>query len=144
MTKARKPDGDLSRIGIALPAPLLHEFDRSIRRKGYATRSEAFRDLIRNDLIQEAVAQPDQEVVGTLTLVYDHHVRQLSDRLTQMQHEHHHQIISTLHVHLDHNNCLEVLILRGEAGQVRKIADLLIAAKGIHHGKLTLTTPRNA
>jgi CopG family nickel-responsive transcriptional regulator len=144
MTKARNPEGDLSRIGIAIPASLLREFDRSIRRKGYATRSEAFRDLIRDHLIQEAVAQPDQEVVGTLTLVYDHHVRQLSDRLTQMQHEHHHQIISTLHVHLDHNNCLEVLILRGEAAQVRKIADLLIAAKGIHHGKLTLTTPRNA
>jgi CopG family transcriptional regulator, nickel-responsive regulator len=142
MRKAAKPEGDLARIGVAIPGNLLREFDRSITRKGYATRSEAFRDLIRDELIQETVALPEQEVVGTLTLVYDHHVRQLSDRLTQMQHEHHHQVVSTLHVHLDHRNCLEVLVLRGQAAQVRKIADRLIAAKGIHHGKLTLTTPR--
>ncbi len=142
MKKAAKPEGDLARIGVAIPGNLLHEFDRSIARKGYATRSEAFRDLIRDELIQETVSLPEQEVVGTLTLVYDHHVRELSGRLTQMQHEHHHQVISTLHVHLDHRNCLEVLVLRGQAAQLRKIADRLIAAKGIHHGKLTLTTPR--
>jgi CopG family nickel-responsive transcriptional regulator len=142
MKKKEKPEGDLARIGVAIPSNLLGEFDRSIARKGYPTRSEAFRDLIRDSLIQEAVAQPEQQVIGTLTLVYDHHVRQLSDRLIQMQHEHHRQIVSTLHVHLDHRNCLEVLVLRGESAQVRKVADRLIAAKGIHHGRLTLTTPR--
>lgn len=131
---------ELSRIGVAIPEKLLEDFDRLISKRGYANRSEAFRDLIRDELIGETVAQPAQEVVGTLTLVYDHHVRQLGDRLTEMQHAHHHQIISTLHVHLDHDNCLEVLVLRGRSTDVQRIADQLIAAKGVRHGRLTLTT----
>jgi len=131
---------ELSRIGVAIPEKLLADFDRLIGKRGYANRSEAFRDLIRNELIGETVAQRGQEVVGTLTLVYDHHVRQLGERLTDIQHEHHHQIVSTLHVHLDHDNCLEVLVLRGRASEVQRIGDQLIAAKGVRHGKLTLTT----
>jgi CopG family nickel-responsive transcriptional regulator len=130
---------DLARIGVAVPSDLLESFDSLIERRGYANRSEAFRDLMRDSLVQETVSQPKQEVVGTLTLVYDHHARQLQDRLIGQQHEHFHQIISTLHVHLDHDNCLEVLILRGKAGDIQEIADRLIAAKGIRHGKLTLT-----
>jgi CopG family transcriptional regulator, nickel-responsive regulator len=133
---------ELCRIGVAIPQDLLQQFDKLIEQRGYATRSEAFRDMIRDDLIQQTVTVPNQEVVGTLTLVYDHHVRQLSDKLNEMQHDHYHQVVSTLHVHLDHSNCLEVLILRGRSADVQHIADKLIAAKGIHHGKLTLTATR--
>jgi CopG family nickel-responsive transcriptional regulator len=141
MSVSSHPSDELSRIGVAIPKDLLEQFDRSISERGYANRSEAFRDLIRDGLIQEKAALPNQEVVGTLTLIYNHHIRQLSDRLTGMQHEHHHQIVCSLHVHLDHSNCLEVLVLRGKAEGVRGIADRLIAAKGIHHGKLTITVP---
>jgi CopG family nickel-responsive transcriptional regulator len=141
MSVSSHPPDELSRIGVAIPKDLLEQFDRSISERGYANRSEAFRDLIRDGLIQEKAALPNQEVVGTLTLVYNHHIRQLSDRLTGMQHDHHHQIVCSLHVHLDHANCLEVLVLRGKAEGVRGIADRLIAAKGIHHGKLTITVP---
>ena len=132
----------LSRIGVAVPTSLLDPFNRLIEEKGYANRSEAFRDLMRDALIERTVASPDTEVVGTLTLVYNHHVRQLNDRLVGMQHNHYRQIVTSLHVHLDHDNCLEVIILRGRANDVQQIADSLIAAKGIRHGKLTLTTAR--
>jgi CopG family transcriptional regulator, nickel-responsive regulator len=131
---------DLRRIGIAIPDDLLTGFDLLIDRRGYANRSEAFRDLMRDALIQETVSKAREEVVGTLTLVYDHNIRLLNDRLLKQQHEHHHQIISALHVHLDHDNCLEVLVLRGASGDVQRIADGLIAAKGVRHGKLTMTT----
>jgi CopG family nickel-responsive transcriptional regulator len=133
---------ELSRIGVAVPASLLDQFDRMIAEKGYANRSEAFRDLMRESLIAQTIGDPRTEVVGTLTLVYDHHVRQLNDRLTGMQHDHFEQIVSTTHIHLDHHNCLEVLILRGKAPDVRRIADSLIATKGIRYGKLTLTTTK--
>ena len=131
---------ELSRIGIAVPASLLDAFNQLIEEKGYENRSEAFRDLMRDALIERTVSGPESDVVGTLTLVYDHHVRQLHNRLVGMQHSHHHQIVSTIHVHLDHDNCLEVIILRGKAKEVQRIADSLIAAKGIRHGKLTMTT----
>src|ERR1700691_5867183 len=101
---------DLSRIGVAIDSALLRKFDDLIARRSYTNRSEAFRDLIRDALIQETTEQPDSIVVGTLTLVYDHHVRQLSERLTGMQHDHYHNVLSTLHVHLDHDNCLEVTV----------------------------------
>lgn len=133
--------GVLARIGVAIDEDLLKKFDALIERRGYTNRSEAFRDLIRDALVQDKAAAPEAEVVGTLTLVYDHHVRQLQERLTHMQHEHHTEIISTLHVHLDHHHCLEVLVLRGRSARVRQIADRLIATKGVQHGRLTLTSP---
>lgn len=131
--------GELARIGVAIDDELLKRFDEFNTRRGYTNRSEAFRDLIRDALIQETAAADESEVVGTLTLVYDHHVRMLQERLTEMQHEHHEEIISTLHVHLDHHHCLEVLVLRGQSGRIREIADRLIATKGVEHGRLTLT-----
>jgi CopG family nickel-responsive transcriptional regulator len=131
---------DLSRIGVAIDTTLLEKFDQLISGRGYTNRSEAFRDLIRDELIRQDWESPDSQVVGTVTLVYDHHVRQLSERLTNLQHDHHHNILSTLHVHLDHDNCLEVLIVKGKSEAVRKIADALIATKGVKHGRLTLTT----
>lgn len=132
--------GELARIGVAIDEELLERFDTLNERRGYTNRSEAFRDLIRDALIQESTTDDQRAVVGTLTLVYDHHVRMLTDRLTEMQHDHHEEIVSTLHVHLDHHHCLEVLVLRGKAGSVRKIADKLVATKGVEHGRLTLTT----
>lgn len=131
---------DLSRIGVAIDASLLSKFDDLISERGYTNRSEAFRDLIRDELVRQDWEKPEVPVVGTVTLVYDHHVRQLSERLTGLQHDHHHHILSTLHVHLDHDNCLEVLVVKGKAGAVRKIADALISTKGVKHGRLTLTT----
>ncbi len=131
---------DLSRIGVAIESALLEKFDAHIARRGYTNRSEAFRDLIRDALIEQAATKPDAIVVGTVTLVYDHHVRMLSERLTEMQHESFHNVLSTLHVHLDHDHCLEVLVLKGKASMVRKLADALISTKGVYHGRLTITT----
>ena len=129
---------ELSRIGVAIDGELLEKFDRLIARRGYENRSEAFRDLIRDELIEESWKSPDSPVVGTVTLLYDHHVRLLNEKLTDLQHEHHKSILSTLHVHLDHDHCLEVLVVRGKAGTVQKIADTLIATKGVKHGRLTI------
>ena len=130
----------LSRIGVAIDTDLLKKFDKLIGRRGYTNRSQAFRDLIRDDLVEQTWESPDADVVGTITLVYDHHVRLLSDKLTSIQHDHHHNILSTLHVHLDHDNCLEVLVVRGKSAAVRKVADALISTSGVKHGRLTITT----
>jgi len=130
---------ELSRIGVAIDSDLLAKFDRLISRRGYTNRSEAFRDLIRDELVEQTWESPDSPVVGTVTLVYDHHVRLLSEKLTEIQHGFHRSILSTLHVHLDHNLCLEVIVIRGKAGEVRKVADTLISTKGVKHGRLTMT-----
>lgn len=131
--------GQLSRIGVAIDSDLLKKFDILIASRGYTNRSEAFRDLIRDDLVEQAWQTPDSPVVGTVTLVYDHHVRLLNEKLTDLQHEHFEQILSTLHVHMDHDNCLEVLVVKGKASAVRKLADSLISTKGVKHGRLTIT-----
>jgi len=131
---------DLSRIGVAIDTELLEKFDALIAQRGYTNRSEAFRDLIRDDLVEQMWESPESNVVGTVTLVYDHHVRMLNEKLTDMQHDHHRLILSSLHVHLDHDNCLEVLVVKGKARQVRKIAEALISTKGVKHGRLTITT----
>jgi CopG family transcriptional regulator, nickel-responsive regulator len=130
----------LSRIGVAIDTELLDKFDTLIGQRGYTNRSEAFRDLIRDELVEKTWESPESQVVGTVTLVYDHHVRMLNEKLTAIQHDYHHAILSTLHVHLDHDNCLEVLVVKGRAGDVRKVADVLISTKGVKHGRLTITT----
>jgi CopG family nickel-responsive transcriptional regulator len=132
--------GQLSRIGVAIDSDLLKKFDALITRRGYTNRSEAFRDLIRDELVEKTWQSPDSPVVGTVTLVYDHHVRLLNEKLTDLQHESFHNILSALHVHLDHDHCLEVLVLKGKASVIKKIADTLIATKGVKHGRLTITT----
>ena len=131
---------ELSRIGVAIDSDLLKKFDDLIAGRGYTNRSEAFRDLIRDAMIEQKAERPDSVVVGTVTLVYDHHVRRLSEKLTDMQHEHYHNVLSTLHVHLDHDHCLEVVVLRGKSSAVRRMADALISAKGVKHGRLTITS----
>jgi CopG family nickel-responsive transcriptional regulator len=132
--------GDLSRIGVAIDSDLLAKFDRLIEQRKYTNRSEAFRDLIRDELVERAWESPESQVVGTVTLVYDHHVRLLNEKLTDIQHDFHRLILSTLHVHLDHDHCLEVLVVRGKAAEVRKVADTLISTKGVKHGRLTITS----
>ncbi len=131
--------GNTARFGISLDGKLLENFDRVIEQKNYMNRSEAIRDLIRASLVEERLGSDDQEAVGTVTLVYNHHVRDLSDKLTEQQHSHHNQIVSSLHVHLDAHNCLEVLIIRGKVREIRQIAHELIGVKGVKHGKLVMT-----
>ncbi len=131
--------GNLTRFGMSLDDNLLKEFDNLIRDKKYQNRSEAIRDLIRAALIQSECEKDEAEIVGTVTLIYNHHEHESSEKLTSLQHVHHHQILSTMHIHLDHDNCLEVLAVRGKAKDVRHIADELIGQKGVRHGKLVTT-----
>jgi CopG family nickel-responsive transcriptional regulator len=131
---------NVERFSISMNRELLKKFDERIRRKGYPNRSEAVRDLVRNDLVEERWARSNVKVAATVTLVYDHHTRELADRLADIQHHHGPIVVATTHVHLDNDNCLEVVILRGKAGEVRKLAEQLIAQKGVKHGRATYTT----
>ena len=130
--------GDLVRFGVAMDGDLLQRFDEHIGAKGYANRSEALRDLVRADLVN-AHLKRDGLAVATLTLVYDHHVRELSEKLTDMQHDLGEHVVSTLHVHLDHDHCLEVIVLRGPAALIQSAANRLLATKGVEHGQLVAT-----
>jgi len=131
--------GDLVRFGVSIDGDLLDEFDRQINEKGYTNRSEALRDLIRDHMVEEEW-EKDEETVGTITIVYDHHTRELSENLTHLQHSFEGEIKSVLHVHLDHNNCLEVLVVQGHASLLQGFADHLVGTRGVKHGKLTMTT----
>lgn len=132
--------GRLVRFGVSLEDKLLRKFDSLIKKIGYANRSEAIRNLIRNRLVEEEGKSEDKEAVGILGLVYDHHRRELQETLTRTQHEHLSNIISSIHVHLDEDNCLEVIVLRGNASLVKKTAEALLATRNVKHGKLILTT----
>ena len=134
----------LTRFGISLDQRLLHDFDRLIKRKGYTNRSEAIRDLIRDNLVREQWEMGTAEAVGTITLVYNHETRELTDRLTDLQHHHYERIVSTLHVHLDPHHCLEVMVVRGKAVELKKIADRLIGTRGVKHGTFSATAEGKA
>ena len=129
----------LSRIGVALDSDLLREFDKFILGLGYTNRSEAFRDLIRDRLVVEQTASRKATVVGTVTLIYNHHAHGVSEKLTELQHSHHDLVVSTSHAHLDHESCLEVLIVHGKSRQVEEFAGRLIGLKGVEHGRLVKT-----
>jgi CopG family transcriptional regulator, nickel-responsive regulator len=131
---------NVSRFSVSLPPSLLKQLDQMAREKSYDNRSLAVADMIRAHLVEHRQKFSHEEIAGTITLVYDHHKQHVQETLTDIQHDHHEVIVSTVHVHLDHHNCLEVLIVRGQAGLIRKIADELIASKGVKHGKLTVTT----
>jgi CopG family nickel-responsive transcriptional regulator len=131
---------NVSRFSVSLPPRLLKQLDEMVGEKGYHNRSLAIADMVRDKLVEHHQRISNEEIAGTITLVYDHHTQHVQAALTDIQHDHHEVIISTVHVHLDHHNCLEVLVVRGKAGLVKKIADELIAAKGVKHGKLTVTT----
>jgi len=130
----------LRRFGISLDEGLLKRFDSHISRKGYANRSEAIRDLIRDSLVKEEWEDGKRETVGTITIVYSHDKRELTDALIDFQHDHYTSVLSSLHIHLDEHNCLEVIVVKGRARDIKKIADRLIGTKGVKHGRLTLAT----
>ena len=130
---------DLARVAISVDKRLMERFDKVVEEKGYANRSEAIRDLIRDSLVEQEW-ESNTEVVGTITLVYNHHTRELSDNLNDLQHHFFHAIVSNLHVHLDEHNCLEVMVVRGKSSDVRQIADKMIGTKGVMHGKMTMAT----
>src|ERR1700716_2989115 len=131
---------ELTRITISLETSLLEAFDRHIAGKGYENRSEAIRDLIRERLIGEEAKHRDGEQVAVLTLVYDHHARELAAKLIDKQHHHHDLVVSSLHVHLGERHCLEVSILRGPLGKVRHLGEELLATKGVLHGDVRFTS----
>ncbi len=131
---------NIARFGVSVPKELLKEFDEKIEEKMYANRSEAIRDLIRDFIVESKWEDPEEDVYGSLTLVFDHEKRGISDRLTEMQHRSHDMIVSTMHIHLDHNNCMELMAIRGKPAEVQRIADSLISTKGVKHGKLVITS----
>jgi CopG family nickel-responsive transcriptional regulator len=130
----------VTRFGISIEDPLLKRFDGLIKKKGYSNRSEAIRDLIRDSLVTEEWESSASETVGTVTIVYSHETRELTDTLTELQHQFHGSIVSAMHVHLDKHNCLETIVVKGKAKDIKAIADRLIGTKGVKHGKLTATT----
>ena len=133
--------GALVRFGVAMDEALLGRFDMLVSRRGTAAnRSEAIRDLVRDALVEAEWEESAEEIVGTVTMVFDHHANDLSERLDAIQHKHHDKVVSTLHVHLDAHNCLEVLVIKGASGDIRDIADALLGTKGVKHGKLVTTT----
>ena len=131
--------GVLSRIGVALDSDLLERFDSFLARLGYTNRSEAFRDLIRDRLIADQTSSPNATVVGTVTLIYDHHAHGVSEKLTDLQHANHELVVSTSHAHLDHDSCLEVFIVHGKSAKVEEFAGRLIGLKGVQHGRLVMS-----
>jgi len=134
--------GELVRTGLSLEKELLEKFDAVIHRKGYQNRSEAIRDLIREHLVHSAVDE-NKVIVGTLTMVYDHHQPNLSAKLIEAQHAASSKVLAATHVHLDHHHCLEVVILKGRSGDVRGLADRILSLRGVKHGQLTVTTSGN-
>ncbi|MEF8832549.1 MAG: nickel-responsive transcriptional regulator NikR [Candidatus Thermoplasmatota archaeon] len=131
---------DTTRFGVSVPTDLMEKFDEKIEEKMYTNRSEAIRDLIRDFLIEEKWERSDEEVYGSLTLIYDHEQKGISDKLTDIQHEDHTHIVSTMHIHLDEHNCMETMAIKGKPQDIRKIADRLKSTKGVKHGKLMMTS----
>lgn len=131
---------ELTRISISLENALLEAFDRRNKSKGYTTRSEAIRDLIRDRLIHEEASRSEGEQVVVVMLVYDHHARELASRLIEKQHHHHDLVVSSLHVHLGERHCLEVSVLRGPSAKVQHLGDELLATKGVLHGEVIVTS----
>jgi CopG family nickel-responsive transcriptional regulator len=131
---------DLVRFGVSMDRDLLLALDALIERRGYANRSEAIRDFIRAEQVRESWEDRTGTSVATLTLIYDHHVREAGDRLTNLQHDHDDLVHSTMHVHLTHRMCLEVIVMRGEPARIQRLADRLISARGVKHGRLVATT----
>jgi CopG family transcriptional regulator, nickel-responsive regulator len=136
--------GVLTRTGVALDSDLLERFDDFISRLGYTNRSEAFRDLIRDRLVAERTASPHVTVVGTVTLIYDHHTHGVTEKLTELQHVNHELVVSTSHAHLDYDSCLEVLIVHGKSRRIEEFAGRLIGLKGVQHGRLVMTVAQPA
>lgn len=129
----------IERFGVSMPADLLREFDRAVEDAGYANRSEALRDIARDYLVRRRWEMPRDEVVGTITLIYDHHVPGVGQSLTEVQHDAEATVVCNTHVHLDHHNCVEVIVVRGAGPAIRRLADAMIAMRGVKHGELSCT-----
>ena len=135
--------GELMRFSVAMPEDLLMQFDRLVARRGLAkNRSEVIRDLVREALAEEVCGIPGREVMGTLTIVYNHHSNDLQQKLHHIQHEFLENIVSSMHVHVDEHNCLEVIVLKGESSLVQDIANMILGTKGVKNGKLVTTVTR--
>jgi len=132
----------LERFGVSMDQELLDRFDHHLAQRGYRTRSEAIRDLVRQDLVNHLWEHADALVLGTVTILYDHHARGLADALAEAQHQRHGLVVCATHVHVDAHNCLEVIVVQGPSGQVRALADQLIATKGVKHGQLACSALR--
>ena len=130
----------VERFGVSMDEELLVRFDKMVELRGYKSRSEAIRDLVRQEIIKDEWSNPDAEVVGTITIVYEHHEHELSNILAELQHQYHEFILCSTHIHLDPHNCLEVIIVRGTSSRVRYIANTLISTRGVKHGQLVSTT----
>lgn len=133
---------EVVRFGVSMPTTLLERFDRIIKVKGYTNRSEAIRDMIRDTIVENEWME-NKEVVGTITIVYDHHKKGVMEKLTDLQHIHHDRIASSTHIHLDHENCLEVIVVRGKPTEIKELADNMVALRGVKHGKLVITSALN-
>ena len=130
----------LERFGVSIEQDILLRFDELVKERGYASRSEAIRDLMRREFVKTEWADPAAEVIGTITIVYEHHEHDMANVLTDLQHQRHANIVCSKHVHLDAHNCLEVIVVRGASSDVKSVADTLIAAHGVKHGQLVCTT----
>jgi len=130
----------LLRFGVSMENDLLEKFDHLISKRGYTNRSEAIRDIVRSQLVDETVKKGNVVTFGVISYVYDHHKHELEETLTDFQHRHYKKIISSTHVHIDHDNCLETVIMKGKSVDLQRIADMLLSLKGVKHGKLTLTS----
>ncbi|MBE0461157.1 MAG: nickel-responsive transcriptional regulator NikR [Candidatus Aminicenantes bacterium] len=130
----------ISRFGVSVETELLKRFDELIKKAGYPTRSEAIRDLIRERLVEEEWKNPEKETIGILGIVYDHEIRELTENLNRIQHQYIHTIVSSTHIHLDHHNCLEVIVMKGKSAVVKAVSDKLLSTRSVKHGKLLMTT----
>jgi len=130
----------VERIGVSLDKKLLSQFDKLIAKQGYQSRSEAIRDMIRQQLSGERLSNPKARAVAAVCLVYDHHSTKLMEKLTDLQHSHLLQTISSIHIHLDEHNCLEIIVLRGRVGEINKMAENIVSLKGVKLGRINFVT----
>jgi len=130
---------ELVRFGVSMPQELVERFDRVIAERGYGNRSEAIRDLVRKELLQPDRLAPSAAVAGTVVIVYDHHVSDLSQQLTELQHDYHHDIVSTMHVHLNHEQCLEIVVVKGAYGRLRQLTEAIRSLRGVTYAELSVS-----
>jgi len=129
----------VERVGVSFEPRLLRKFDTLLKKKGYTNRSEAIRDLIRKEIIESEIKAEDGEVIGTLTIIYDHEIGNITNKLLHLQHHHHEEITFTTHIHVDERTCLEIVVIRGQLSRVKKFSENIKALKGVKHGELAIT-----
>jgi CopG family nickel-responsive transcriptional regulator len=129
----------VERVGVSFEPRLLSKFDTLLKKRGYTNRSEAIRDLIRKEIIESEIKEEDGEVIGTLTIIYDHETGDITNKLLHLQHHHHQEITFTTHIHVDEQTCLEIVVIRGQLSRVKKFSENIKAIKGVKHGQLAIT-----